>query len=186
MGFHHVAIAAKDIEASHEFYTEAMGFELVKAVVAPTESPGGWAKHLFYETGGNGLLALWDIHDDAVGDSWSPAISTGLGLPIFINHLAFDAADLDDLGARRERWLDLGMDVMEIDHGFCTSIYTTDPNGILVEWCTDTAGIQPGDREKALALLADPAPALEEPPAPVFHRGRKPVTTPAPAPVPAT
>ena len=118
MAFHHVAIAAKDLAATHEFYTEAMGFELVKAVVAPTDVPGGWAKHLFYETGGHGLIAFWELHDDRVGEGWSPAISTGLGLPIWVNHLAFDAADLDDIAARRERWLDRGIDVMEVDHGF--------------------------------------------------------------------
>jgi catechol 2,3-dioxygenase-like lactoylglutathione lyase family enzyme len=31
MAFHHVAIASRDIKASHEFYTGAMGFTLVKA-----------------------------------------------------------------------------------------------------------------------------------------------------------
>ena len=37
MAFHHVALATRDLDATHRFYTEAMGFELVKAVVAPTE-----------------------------------------------------------------------------------------------------------------------------------------------------
>jgi len=35
MGFHHVALATADLAATHEFYSEAMGFELAKAVVAP-------------------------------------------------------------------------------------------------------------------------------------------------------
>ncbi len=30
MGFSHIAIAVKDMQATHRFYTEAMGFELVK------------------------------------------------------------------------------------------------------------------------------------------------------------
>ena len=38
MGFHHVALATRDLAATHAFYTEAMGFELVKAVVAPTDA----------------------------------------------------------------------------------------------------------------------------------------------------
>ncbi len=54
MGFHHVALATADLAATHEFYSEAMGFELAKAVVAPTDAPGGWAKHVFYDTGGDG------------------------------------------------------------------------------------------------------------------------------------
>ena len=56
MGIHHVALACRDLEATHRFYTEACGFELVKAQVAPTDSPDGWAKHLFYDTG-NGTEA---------------------------------------------------------------------------------------------------------------------------------
>jgi catechol 2,3-dioxygenase-like lactoylglutathione lyase family enzyme len=43
MAFHHLALATNDMAATHRFYTEAMGFELVKAVVAPTPTRG-WAK----------------------------------------------------------------------------------------------------------------------------------------------
>ena len=32
MGFHHVALATHDTAATHRFYTEVMGFELVKVV----------------------------------------------------------------------------------------------------------------------------------------------------------
>jgi len=171
LGFHHVALATTDMAATHAFYTEAMGFELAKAVAAPTDAPGGWAKHLFYDTGGDGMIAFWDLHDPRA-EGLDPRISEGLGLPIWVNHLAFAASDLDDLVARREHWLDVGVDVMEVDHGFCVSIYTTDPNGILVEWCTDTAPYTEADKAAALdALLAD-EPPLEPAPRPRFHQGR--------------
>jgi catechol 2,3-dioxygenase-like lactoylglutathione lyase family enzyme len=49
MGVHHVAYATADLDATHRFYTEVMGFSLVKTVSAPTPV-GGWAKHLFYAT----------------------------------------------------------------------------------------------------------------------------------------
>jgi catechol 2,3-dioxygenase-like lactoylglutathione lyase family enzyme len=175
MGYHHIALATRDIEATHAFYTEAMGFELVKAVVAPTENEGGWAKHLFYDTGGDGLLAFWDLHDDKIGD-FDPAISTGAGLPVWINHVAFHA-EPDMLDSRRQRWLDQGIDCMEIDHGFCVSIYAVDPNGILVEWCADSRPLDQTDREQALAILRDPNPTMETPPAPTFHRAARPVPT---------
>jgi catechol 2,3-dioxygenase-like lactoylglutathione lyase family enzyme len=183
VAFHHVAFATRDIDATHRFYTEAMGFDLVKVVVGPTESPGGWAKHLFYKTGDGsdadgGLIAFWDFHDDSLPASWSPAISTGLGLPLFANHLAFRADDLDDIARKRQRLLDAGHTVSEIDHGWCTSIYTLDPNGILVEFCTTTAPFTQGDREQALALLVDPAPTPETPPGVTIHR---PVPQPSPA-----
>lgn len=168
MGFHHLALATHDLEATHRFYTDAMGFELVKAVVAPTENDGGWAKHVFYETGGNGLLAFWDLHDDELPD-FDPAISTGAGLPAWVNHVAFHA-ETDELDALRQRWLDQGIGCMEVDHGFCVSIYAMDPNGILVEWCADARPLNDTDRAEALAVLFDPEPPLETAPTPIFHR----------------
>lgn len=168
MAIHHIALATADTAATHAFYTGAMGFRLAKVEVAPAPE-GGWAKHLFYDTGG-GLIAFWEIHDDAVGD-FEPAIATGLGLPIWSNHIAFHA-ELDRLDVHRDRWLDHGFDVMEIDHGFCVSIYTVDPNGVLVEWCADTRPLDQRDREHALRALADPNPPLEPMKEPRFHRAR--------------
>jgi catechol 2,3-dioxygenase-like lactoylglutathione lyase family enzyme len=170
MGYHHIALATRDLVATHGFYTEAMGFELVKSVVAPTDV-GGWAKHLFYDTGDGTMVAFWELHDDRMTD-FDPAISTGLGLEPWVNHVAFATDDLEGLEAARERWLDLGHDVIEVDHGFCASVYTMDPNGILVEWCTDTAPLTEDDRRRALEMVTATAPDLEDAPVPVFHRGR--------------
>ena len=162
MAFHHVAIATRDLEASHRFYTEAMGFELVQVDVIPfLES--GWARHLFYDTGNGELIALWDLHDEdgALGD-FDPAISTGLGLPNFVNHIAFGATDLDELDARKDRLVANGHDVARIDHGWCTSIYANDPSGIMVEFCTTTKVLGEENRKEALALLAQARPPVSK------------------------
>ena len=156
MAFHHLALATRDIKATHEFYSAAMGFELVKVAVGPA-GERGFAKHLFYDTGNGELMAFWDFHDPDLAPDWSPAIATGLGLPIWSNHIAFHASDRADLDRRRDRWLAHGADVMEIDHDWCVSIYTTDPNGILVEFCL-TTDEDFADPEEALRLLADPSP----------------------------
>ena len=173
MGYHHLAFAARDMQATHRFYSEILGFELVKAVAAPTDKPGGWAKHLFYELsdedlGQRSMIAFWELHDERM-DGNDTAISTGLGFEAWVNHVAFAARDLDDIERRKRQWLESGTDVMEIDHGFCVSIYTMDPNGILVEFCTDTAPYTQADREQALAILRAEEPELEEPPVPTFH-----------------
>jgi catechol 2,3-dioxygenase-like lactoylglutathione lyase family enzyme len=170
MGVHHLAFATRDAEANHRFYTEAMGFELIKVEVGKTE--GGWAKHLFYGTGSarDQLIAFWDLHDPSLPERWSPAISKGQGLPVWVNHLAFSAEDRGDLARRRDRWLANGHDVMEIDHDWCVSIYTEDPNGILVEFCTLTRDFTDEDRKRALALLREPNPPIrtESPPPRIF------------------
>lgn len=162
MGFHHVAIATRDLDATHRFYSEAMGFRLVKVVVAPTGSPeGGWAKHLFYDTGGSGLFAVWELHDDAISSDHGTAISTGLGLPEWVNHIAFDSPDVEDFARRTRRWQEHGIDVVELDHEWCRSIYASDPNGVLVEFCVTTRAFTEAETADAERLLVDPAPALE-------------------------
>jgi catechol 2,3-dioxygenase-like lactoylglutathione lyase family enzyme len=172
MGFHHTAFATRDVAGTHRFYTAAMGFDLVKVVVGPTEA-GGWAKHLFYEIDKDEYIAFWDLHDDTLPKTWSPAISTGQGLPVWVNHLAFRASDLADIDVRKQRLLDHGHTVTEIDHGWCTSIYSLDPNGILVEFCTTTQAMTQADRDEALRLLTEPNPTLEMPKKVVVHQPPK-------------
>jgi catechol 2,3-dioxygenase-like lactoylglutathione lyase family enzyme len=169
MGFHHVAIATRDARATHDFYSRAMGFRLAKVEPIKTQS-GGWAKHLFYDTGSGGMIAFWELHDDTVPADFDPSISRGLGLPEWTNHLAWRADGLDDLAARRQRWLDCGLDVVEVDHVWCVSIYTRDPNGIMVEWCTSTRAFTAEDERRALELLDDPSPELLPEPKIVVHR----------------
>jgi catechol 2,3-dioxygenase-like lactoylglutathione lyase family enzyme len=170
MGFHHVAIATRDAKANHEFYSGPMGFRLVRVEVAKSGESGS-AKHLFYDTGGGEMIAFWDLHDPSLPEDWSSAISTGLGLPVWTNHIAFNARDLEDIARRRDRWLDHGVDVMEIDHGWCTSIYAQDPNGILVEFCTTTREFTEVDHEDALRLLAAESlqPDENRPPTKIFR-----------------
>jgi len=152
MGFHHLAVATRDAVANDIFYERVMGFRLVK--VEPGKTPGGgWAKHLFYETGGSGMIAFWELHDESIGDDFPTALSEGVGLPAWVNHIAFDAADLDEIESRKKRWLDHGYSVLEIDHDWCYSVYTTDPNGTLVEFCTSTRSFSEADRTRARELL---------------------------------
>ena len=69
--------------------------------------------------------------------------------------------------------------MVEIDHGFCTSIYANDPNGVLVEFCCQTRDFTEEELSSAERLLRDPAPALEPPPAVTIHRRVEPATTAA-------
>lgn len=167
MGFHHVALATARIDDTHSFYTEAMGFELVKAVVNPTPE-GGWAKHVFYRiddggTGASGMIAFWDLH--GAYPEVDGAMSRSVGLPDWVNHLAFHAVDPSHYETCLKRWLDLGLDVVEVDHEFCRSIYTTDPNATMVEWCLDTRSFDGSDRDRALRALAETEPTFDPPPA---------------------
>jgi catechol 2,3-dioxygenase-like lactoylglutathione lyase family enzyme len=168
MAFHHLAFATRDLPATHAFYSEAMGFPLERVSVGPCPE-GGWARHVFYDTGNGEQIAFWDIYDNPRVGDFDPSISRGLGLPDWTNHVAFEAKSLDDIAVARDRWLGEGHDVVEIDHGWCTSIYTMDPNGIMVEWCCTTAVTTDQDRADAAAWLFMEQPPFHENPDVQFH-----------------
>ena len=169
MAYHHMAIVTKDMAATHRFYTNGMGFDLVKVEKAPSPT-GGWAKHFFYDTGDGELMAFWELHDDSIPADHETGIATGLGLPMWTNHIAFGAADQEALMAAKARLLAEGIDVMEIDHHWCHSVYATDPNGIMVEFCLTTQAFTQADKDEALAALTSDDLADHEPPVVSMHQ----------------
>jgi catechol 2,3-dioxygenase-like lactoylglutathione lyase family enzyme len=161
---HHLAIAVRNIEATHYFYTEVMGFRLVSAV--KRQAPGGgWTKHLFYDMGDGSLIAFWDLRGiedvQLAADAWRSGISTGLGLPGWVNHIAFECGDEQEFERRKKQWLNHGYHVSEVDHDFIRSCYTYDPDGNWVEWTYRCRPLTDQDRIEAEAILADDTPATE-------------------------
>jgi len=152
---HHVALACRDLEATHHFYEEVLGFPLVHTEM--DRGPrGGWIKHVFYDLGDGSCMAFFDLHGVGEPEGFETAISTGLGLPIWVNHLAVRADDgrVSEVKARAAAE---GIEpTMELDHGWCRSVYFTDPNGVLVELCVDSPGFEPDPEEAHRLLHATP------------------------------
>lgn len=165
MGYHHLALACKDIQAIHAFYEGVMGFELVKVEVGPVQE-GGWAKHFFYRMeDDHKFIAFWELHDVPGTENLETNISKAAGVPDQINHISFDVKDMEDMKRRKQNWLDAGLDILEIDHNWCHSIYTRDPNGTLVEFCFTTGSFTTEDRETALNALTSEEPEFSPAPA---------------------
>ena len=170
MSFHHIAIATTDMQATHKFYTQAMGFELVRVEKANTGPGSDWARHFFYDTGNGEMMAFWEIHSDSLGTDFPTSISGGLGLPRWSNHIAFGVSDESEFGSAIQRINDAGYDVVEIDHHWCKSIYVDDPNEIMVEFCLTTREFDQSDRDSALAALHAETLADEPPPTVTMHK----------------
>ncbi|MDA0957860.1 MAG: VOC family protein [Proteobacteria bacterium] len=150
-GFHHVAFACQDPEQTRHFYEDLLGFPLVHTEVAKDER--GQMKHLFFDLGDGSSMAFFFLQGMGVSDDYPTAVSTDLGLPVWVNHVAFkaDAARKSEV---QSTMASAGIQpLMEVDHDWCQSLYYLDPNGIMVEFCEDTPGITP-DRQNALALIA--------------------------------
>lgn len=156
MSYHHLALAARDMAAIHAFYEGVMGFDLVKVEVAPVMQ-GGWAKHFFYRMDGDdsSFVAFWELHDVPGGDDFETDLSKAAGVPDYINHIAFAVHSVGELEARRDQWTAAGHEVMEVDHNWCRSIYTRDPNRNIVEFCLTTGSFGPEDRTRALSALSE-------------------------------
>ncbi|MEM1230342.1 MAG: VOC family protein [Pseudomonadota bacterium] len=182
MGYHHLAMAAADMPAVHAFYEGVMGFELVKVEVQPSPG-GGWAKHFFYRMDDDStFIAFWELHEIPGVETIETRLSRGAGLPDYVNHYAFDVPSAEALDARRAQWQAAGYNVLEIDHNWCRSIYTTDPNGNMVEFCLTTGRFDQADRERALEALQAPTMSFSEPAQPaIVHRAEDAVAaTPEP------
>lgn len=174
MPIHHFTIVTKNYEAAHYFYSEVMGFPLCAAVkrLAPG---GGWTKHIFYDIGGGETMAIWDLRGlegvQIQPDEWRSGMSSGLGLPNWVNHVAFKCEDgEEELLVRQQRWLDHGYHVTKVDHEFIRSIYTFDPDGNWVEWTYNLRSTDEQDRLHAENVcLDDTVPTEEEYPGTVVR-----------------
>ncbi|MEE4277822.1 MAG: VOC family protein [Halieaceae bacterium] len=169
MAYHHLALAARDMRAIHHFYEGVMGFELVKVEIGPVPE-GGWGKHFFYRMDGDNarFIAFWELRDTPTQDAHQFDLNAATNLPKGTNHLSFAADSVEDLHRWRRKWNEAGLDVLEIDHNWCHSVYTFDPNGNLVEFCCTTADFSAADRQRALDALGEkefrptPAPSLHK------------------------
>jgi catechol 2,3-dioxygenase-like lactoylglutathione lyase family enzyme len=155
-GLHHVAYATRDPEATYVFYSEKLGMPLVHT--ENHRQGDGYFRHFFFDMGGDDYLGFFEVKDVGEEDDYKTAVSLGVGLPIWVNHLAFQLDSEDELRAMVGQLHDRGIDqLQEVDHGWCRSIYLLDPNGIMVEFCvtTDVAAFTQGEDE-ALRLLRAP------------------------------
>ncbi|HBM57500.1 MAG TPA: hypothetical protein DD388_12780 [Acidimicrobiaceae bacterium] len=181
-GFHHVAYACRDAEATRHFYEDLLGMPLVHTEVKAGE--GGFFRHLFFDTGDGTCIAFFEVQGVGERDDYSTEVSTGNGLPVWVNHVAF-AADEERARQAEERLAaDDIVPLMEVDHGWCVSLYYLDPNGIMVEFCRDTGGFgdDPGSAADRLGdTEATDVSTYLRPLDPAGLRGFNPLPTRQPA-----
>ena len=159
---HHVAYTTRDVEATYEFYAKKLGMTLIHT--ENHRQGDGYFRHFFFGMGGTEAIAFFELNGVGEEADFKTEISTGLGLPPWANHIEFRLDSLEELEAMTKRMHERGIDdILQIDHGWCTSIYTLDPNGIMVEFCvtTDAARFTQTEAE-ALRLLRTPPDEIPE------------------------
>ena len=159
---HHVAYATRDPEATHQFYAKTLGMRLLRT--ENHRQGEGYFQHFFFDMGHGECLAFFHLGGVGEEADYRTAISTGNGLPVWVDHLAFALDDLEEFEAMKKRLKDRGVEGMrEIDHGWCRSLYAMDPNGIMIEFCVTTNAEEfLQTEEEALRLLRQPPEEIGE------------------------
>jgi len=159
---HHVAFTTRDPEATYAFYTQKLGMRLLHT--ENHRQGDGFFRHFFFGMGAGEAIAFFHLEGVGEETDYKTEISTGLGLPPWANHIAFRLDTMEELETMTKQLHERGIErLIQIDHGWCTSIYTLDPNGIMVEFCvtTDEAGFGQSE-EEALRLLRLPPSEFTE------------------------
>ncbi len=138
---HHNAWVVEDQERTRVFYEDILGFPLTQFWVEEEalDGPGGgglaFFSHAFYGLEDGSALAFFSFADDKYREKF------GSPLTEMFNHCALTVNDAtqEDL---RTRLTEAGIFNMTIDHGYCRSLYVTDPDGLRLEFAADSPDIE--------------------------------------------
>lgn len=149
-GLHHLTTVSTDAGRSLAWYTAILGLKLVARSVDIDDTR---SHQLFISTGSGGAPgSLLTVVEWAGMKRGNPGIGG-------THHVAFATADRTTL-LRWKRWLiDHGQSVEgPYDRTYFTSIYTKDPDGLIVEIATDGPGWTVDESPDALGSAVRPPP----------------------------
>jgi catechol 2,3-dioxygenase-like lactoylglutathione lyase family enzyme len=134
-GLCHFAYPCRDAEETRAFYEDVLGLPLVHCMQVdsvPSTGEAGPYAHIFFEMGDGSYIAFFDL-----GKGELPKTVTNT--PSWVLHLALEVDSLEEVMAAKARLERAGVEVRGVvDHGFISSIYFFDPNGLRLELTTRT------------------------------------------------
>lgn len=129
---HHHAYTTDDHEANRRFYEDIVGLPLVAMYIERENIGGTWVElgHAFYGLADGGALAFFNFADPERQRAYRARSQSQF------SHLslAVDDETQEEIRSRVEK---AGVRHSFIDHGYCRSLYFTDPNGLLLEFTVD-------------------------------------------------
>ena len=135
---HHNAYVAKNLETTRKFYEEVIGLPLVatwceKDVLFGKERTYA---HCFFALQDGSALAFFQFADPSDQAEFGPQMPASP-----FHHIALNV-DSEALEALKKRVEAAGIQppaTYILEHGYCHSLYVTDPNGLIVEFTLDDA-----------------------------------------------
>ena len=149
MRLHHTAYLSKDLEATRAFYEDLVGLPLI-ATWSEADDLFGAVRvycHCFFGMPDGSALAFFQFAEKKDQDEFDPPLTPSPFRHIALNVTA-DAQVAIHERLKKAGWKPEGTYVLE--HGYCRSLYTEDPNGMLLEFTCDAPGAEKisADRRK--------------------------------------
>ena len=138
---HHSAYVSRDLEATRKFYEDVIGLPLM-ATWCESDMLFGAERtycHVFFGLADGGALAFFQFEKPEDAELFGPKMP-----PTPFHHLALkvDRATQDAIVKRLK---EAGYDEPKsfvLEHGYCRSVYATDPNGMIVEFTLDHPDVE--------------------------------------------
>jgi len=148
---HHNAFLTKDQEATRAFYEDLIGLPLVATWSEADELFGAERVycHTFYGLEDGGALAFFQFADDEDAAQFGPQFR-----PSPFIHIALKASQ-ETQDAVKARLDEAGWDHFTLDHGYCVSLYATDPDGLIIELTVDAADVEAINATRRASAHAD-------------------------------
>ncbi len=133
---HHNAYVTRDMEATRKFYEDVIGLPLVATWSESDELFGAMRTycHCFFGLGDGGALAFFQFANPQDQELFGPKIPAS---PFHHIALNVDAETQKEIEARIAAAGYKEPDTYILEHGYCRSVYITDPNGLTVEFTLD-------------------------------------------------
>lgn len=154
MRLHHNAFVTDDQSGTRAFYEDLIGMPLV-ATWKESDVLFGKERvycHTFYGLADGSALAFFQFADPDDQSEFGPEMphSPFQHIAVKVNAETQDAiaTRLQDAGWQPDR-------TYVLEHGYCRSLYTSDPNGLLLEFTVDSAGIEQSDAARRATARAE-------------------------------
>jgi glyoxylase I family protein len=150
---HHHAFVTTDQEATRRFYEDVVGVPLVATWTEVEHLMGGEEQefcHTMYELGDGGCLAFFQFANRGFSEEFAAPPPFSL-----FRHFAMLVTS-EQQEAIRSRAEDAGLEIMmTADHGYCRSLYLTDPNGLVLEFTVDHPDVEKIDATRRASAHRD-------------------------------
>ncbi len=133
---HHTAYVTRDMEATRKFYEDVIGLPLMSTFCESDELFGAVRTymHTFFGLADGSALAFFQFADPADQELFGPKMPF---TPFHHIALNVDKQTQDDIERRLKAAGYKEPEHFILEHGYCRSVYATDPNGMIVEFCCD-------------------------------------------------